>query len=108
MGVREQLERRKKAREGIHAVFEDRRDRVASWPDRTIRQRFLAELNGLARELERKAMDLAEKGGSWEKVKVEAERELEKLKERFVERLGGDDPVASAPNAELIEAIRRL
>lgn len=102
------MKRQREARDAIQGFFSGKRDKLASGPGQQAKHRFLAEMNGVARDLEEKAAWLADRGKDWQPVKKEAKRELAELKDRWVERLGGDDPVASAPNRGLIEKIKGL
>ncbi len=108
MEIHEKLEARKEARRLVQEFFEPKRKKLAALPDRTIGSRMLAELNGIARDAEHRAMDLAENGKGWGEARGRAEKELDKLKKDYEELLGGNDPVASAPNKKLIEAILQV
>lgn len=102
------MEDRLQARKDVQDFFEIKRKAMKDVRDKFVRQRFLAEMNGIAGNLETKAMGLADAGKDWSGVVKEAQEEFEKLKTEFVKRLGGDDPVMRAPNEEAIQDLQRL
>jgi hypothetical protein len=86
------VERQQAARE-VQDFFQEKRNSLESVGDPDIRRSFLADMNGIARGLEVKAMELADAGKDVKGVLDEAAAEFEKLRKEYVKRLGGDDPV---------------
>jgi len=99
--------KRLEARRAVQDFFWEKREALDRVPDKQIRKLFLAEMNSIARDLEVKAMALAERGEDWKGVLEEARQEFEKLKQEYLKRLGGKDPV-DAPNLETVRAIESL
>lgn len=102
---------RLQARKDVQDFFWGKRDALKSLEDRFVRQKFLAEMNGIAKDLEIKAMGLADQKKEWGDVVKEAQERFDKLKKEFIARLGGDDendPVASVPNKKTVDELKSL
>ena len=108
MNPREQLDAGMKARKGLQDFFWGKRDILKRIPDKGLKRQFLGEINGIANELELKAVRLAEKGEKWESVLETAQKEVDKLKAEFLKRLGKGDTVMSSLNQDTIRELESL
>jgi len=98
MDPREAMKKRMEARRAVQEFFESRRKMLKVGPfwdfsaENRFKRDFLARMNAIARDLEHKAMKMADEGREWTSVLEEAKEKLEKLKEEFLKELGEGTP----------------
>jgi len=108
------IEERVAARKPIQDFFADKRKNLSVggiWDfslENRIKRQFLAEMNGIAKDLEMEAMSKAEKGKDGESVLKKAEEKFKKLQEDFTKNLGHGDPIIGKPYEKIIEIINGL
>ena len=98
---------RQQAGKEIQDFFDGKRRAIENLSDPDIRRSFLADMNGIARDLEVRAMELADAGKEWKGIVGKAPEEFEKLRQEYLKRLDGDDP-ATAHNRELVAELKSL
>ena len=108
------MKERLQARNAVRDFFNPKRDalKVKSVfnfsPENRAKRRFLAEMNAMSRDLENKAMTLADKGKDTSGIIQEAQDGLDKLKKDFIISIGGDDFTLRVIHETAIKEIESL